>query len=70
MHGCMDRQIEAKRFQMYILHTKMMFPSPPALTSRHLKQYEPLAGRNPRSVFSTTVLKLLNYTRENPSRAG
>lgn len=48
----------------------MMFPSPPALTSRHLKQYEPLAGRNPRSVFSTTVLKLLNYTRENPSRAG
>lgn len=70
MHGWMDRQIGAERFQMYILHTKMMFPSPPALTSHCLKQYEPLAGRNPRSVFSTAVLKLLNHTRENLSHAG
>lgn len=43
----------------------MMSPGVP-LTFHHLQEYEALEGRNPK-VFSVTVAKLLNDTRENSS---
>lgn len=47
------------------MYMYFMYKDDVTFTIHHLQEYEYLKGKNPRSIFSISVFKLCNYTREN-----